>query len=1028
MRKKHFFLPIFLGIVLFATSQSSLFSWSFQQPTYLLEKDNTTLTSYTCDTEKEACKVNLDFTASVPTDEPSTHYSCLIDFWFWTTGEESKCNPSTVEFPVWTWTVRVSVKKIADDSIITEWTLTIIHPDRAIDPLRVTHTREWQSPSYLLLKEDTSLSEYSCDPEQEECKMNLKITPMLDGVESSLLTCEITSDFEIVTTSDPCNPNTSIVPAGEHDISIKILDKTKNTLLQTYHIILKNNPPDTTINPTRVITDIVWQQPTYLLEKDDTSRDEYVCDPEKTECKINLLVSPKLDGVESTKLSCHISSDFGWEENDCNPDTFSVPVWIHMLTIETKNKTTNEIISTRTLKIQWLTPSTGWGWSSPAFLDLSDVNILVQSGLDDAWVCKTETCQVNFLAEVPHWSLCEWDFGWGIFETENTNKKCNPGYVRFSAEASVRLVVIDSNNSSNRKEKMIQIFKHVKKQDTCNDCEKMKWKLQISAVLPNPPHADTVEWIEIENISSEKISLDVCTLSDESRSYAMTGNISSKQTLRFRQALTWLSLWNTKEKLMLACGGVVIDEFSWDFPVPTNYILRRTILQNIPEQATILRVIDGDTVDAMIAWSNTRLRLLGIDTPETVHPRKSVEKFWKEASNFTRMALEGKIVWLTFDTEPIDHYGRRLAYIWQCSGDFSEDSCMLFNASIITQGYARMERRFPFRFFERFSDLEKVAKQSSLGIWWDPEVTKTMNELTSDEKDILSSEQEKDYLELQEELLECADTREEVCDTEKMSWKAITDKISTLNVNYKKSGIIEISGKTWWDFPVSLEIFLWDKLLEKIPLQSDELWKYETSWIPEKTGSYSIKAVFAGADSIVQKEEKLEIAYLSPHFSAPLSVEIILQGPRTDNRFLEWDTFYCRSRGRCSVNLTAKTNREGNLNYFWIFPDGTVSDKENPTGIELRYGQHSIILVVSDEITGEIQSAILSVVHATIPKTAKKSSSTQKYTLDMKDIPQDIWGWNIVSEKNEQKPLIYHLLVLFLLSWFVYAFLPFKSH
>jgi hypothetical protein len=45
----------------------------------------------------------------------------------------------------------------------------------------------------------------------------------------------------------------------------------------------------------------------------------------------------------------------------------------------------------------------------------------------------------------------------------------------------------------------------------------------------------------------------------------------------------------------------VIDEFSWDFPVPTNYILRRTILQNIPEQATILRVIDGDTVDAIIA-------------------------------------------------------------------------------------------------------------------------------------------------------------------------------------------------------------------------------------------------------------------------------------------------------------------------------------------------------------------------------------------------------------------------------------------
>ncbi len=80
MRKKYFFLPIFLSIFLFATSESSLFSWSFQQPTYLLEKENTTLTSYSCDIDKDTCKVNFDFTSSVPTDEPSTHYFCLIDF------------------------------------------------------------------------------------------------------------------------------------------------------------------------------------------------------------------------------------------------------------------------------------------------------------------------------------------------------------------------------------------------------------------------------------------------------------------------------------------------------------------------------------------------------------------------------------------------------------------------------------------------------------------------------------------------------------------------------------------------------------------------------------------------------------------------------------------------------------------------------------------------------------------------------------------------------------------------------------
>ena len=145
----------------------------------------------------------------------------------------------------------------------------------------------------------------------------------------------------------------------------------------------------------------------------------------------------------------------------------------------------------------------------------------------------------------------------------------------------------------------------------------------------------------------------------------------------------------------------------------------------------------------------------------------------------------------------MDHYGRRLAYVWQCQGDFSESSCILFNAQIVSQGYGRMERRFSFRFYERFIDLEKQARDSNKGIWSDTEVRKTMNELTSDEKDKLTSEQEKEYLQLQEELLECIESEKEVCDTEKMSWENITKKISTVNVTYKKSGIMEISGKTW---------------------------------------------------------------------------------------------------------------------------------------------------------------------------------------------------------------------------------------
>ncbi len=80
------------------------------------------------------------------------------------------------------------------------------------------------------------------------------------------------------------------------------------------------------------------------------------------------------------------------------------------------------------------------------------------------------------------------------------------------------------------------------------------------------------------------------------------------------------------------------------------------------------------------------------------------------------------------------------------------------------------------------------------------------------------------------------------------------------------------------------------------------------------------------------------------------------------------------------------------MHYFWIFPDGSISDKENPTAISLGYGEFTVILFVSDDITGEIHSSTLSVRHTPLPKTAKKSSFSTKYTLDIKEIPEDVGG------------------------------------
>lgn len=59
--------------------------------------------------------------------------------------------------------------------------------------------------------------------------------------------------------------------------------------------------------------------------------------------------------------------------------------------------------------------------------------------------------------------------------------------------------------------------------EKCLNCENIRGKIQISAVLPNPPHADTVEWIEIRNISQETLQIDGCRVADDTDSFEFSG-------------------------------------------------------------------------------------------------------------------------------------------------------------------------------------------------------------------------------------------------------------------------------------------------------------------------------------------------------------------------------------------------------------------------------------------------------------------------------------------------------------------------
>jgi micrococcal nuclease len=132
--------------------------------------------------------------------------------------------------------------------------------------------------------------------------------------------------------------------------------------------------------------------------------------------------------------------------------------------------------------------------------------------------------------------------------------------------------------------------------------------------------------------------------------------------------------------------------------------------------AEVVYSIDGDTLGVQISnpppdlKTKETIRMIGVDTPETVHPDKPVQDFGPEASAFTKEQLQGKRVYLAFDWDLRDRYDRLLAYV------YTEDGTC-FNARLIQEGYAYAYPYFRFQFMEEFAGLEQTAKEQHRGLW-----------------------------------------------------------------------------------------------------------------------------------------------------------------------------------------------------------------------------------------------------------------------------------------------------------------------
>jgi micrococcal nuclease len=127
-------------------------------------------------------------------------------------------------------------------------------------------------------------------------------------------------------------------------------------------------------------------------------------------------------------------------------------------------------------------------------------------------------------------------------------------------------------------------------------------------------------------------------------------------------------------------------------------------------RALVTRVVDGDTVEVRFDDREEDVRLIGVDTPETVKPGTPVQCFGPEASSFSHRLLEGRRVRLVFGAERRDVYGRLLAYAYL-------DGRMT-NAELLRRGLARTLTIPPNdRFAERFARLETAAARDGRGLW-----------------------------------------------------------------------------------------------------------------------------------------------------------------------------------------------------------------------------------------------------------------------------------------------------------------------
>jgi micrococcal nuclease len=159
--------------------------------------------------------------------------------------------------------------------------------------------------------------------------------------------------------------------------------------------------------------------------------------------------------------------------------------------------------------------------------------------------------------------------------------------------------------------------------------------------------------------------------------------------------------WLIATILLLAVGASQLD------PSATPKLINVQ-----PGYYRVVEFFDGDTIAVDMNGANEKIRLIGVDTPETHDPRKSVQCYGKQASEFTKNLIGNNPVRLEADptNQNRDRYNRLLRYVYLPDG-------RLVNGELIKQGYGFAYTSFPFQKLEEFREFQRQAQEQSQGLW-----------------------------------------------------------------------------------------------------------------------------------------------------------------------------------------------------------------------------------------------------------------------------------------------------------------------